>query len=207
MFDVVVSMVGNVMTAPEWRRTATTGTYVVTFRFAATSRRFDRATERWVDGNSLRLKVACWRKLGQNVFESIQLGDPLIIAGRLYSRDWTDDEGKRHTSYELDALSVGHDLGRGVAKFARRRAVAPNESVNDPANEGSVGGEASEAIEPPADLPPVSLFESFDAARFDTSIVLPPGYEPPVTARDTDLDPVDDDVDDDLVDDELAVRV
>ncbi len=218
MFDTAVTMVGNVMTAPEWRRTAATGTYVVTFRFASTSRRFDRASERWVDGDCLRIKVACWRKLGQNVFESIQLGDPLIIHGRLYSRDWTDGEHKRHTSYELDALSVGHDLSRGVAKFARRKPVGATDSVNDPANEGSIGGEPSEVIEAPerpADLTAASgLFEPFDADRFDTSIVVPSGFVVPTAARDDDPDAADDDVDDDtdddLVDeivDELAVRV
>ena len=45
MFDTVVTMLGNVLTAPEWRRTAATGTYVVTFRFASTSRRYDRTSD------------------------------------------------------------------------------------------------------------------------------------------------------------------
>ena len=157
MFDTAVTLIGNVMTAPEWRRTAQTGTYVVTFRFASTSRRYDRASSRWVDGDSLRIKVACWRKLGENVFESVQLGDPLVIHGRMYSRDWTDADERRHTSYELDAVSVGHDLSRGVAKFARRRSVGTTDTVHDPANEGSIGGEAADAVDSPgrpADLPP-----------------------------------------------------
>jgi single-strand DNA-binding protein len=205
MYDTIVTLLGNVMTAPEWRRTAATGTYVVTFRFASTSRRFDRASERWIDGDSLRLKVACWRKLGQNVFHSVQLGDPLLIQGRLYSRDWTDGDGNRHTSYELDALSVGHDLSRGVAQFARRKAVGATDSVNDPANEGSIGGEASQAVEPPerpADLARATAgFEPFDSSRFDTSVVVPPGY---VAPAEEDLDRADDDVDGDLVEDEAA---
>jgi single-strand DNA-binding protein len=178
MFDTAVTLIGNVMTAPEWRRTSQTGTYVVTFRFASTSRRYDRATSRWVDGDSLRIKVACWRKLGENVFESVQLGDPLVIHGRMYSRDWTDTEERRHTSYELDAVAVGHDMSRGVAKFARRRAVGATDAINDPATEGSIGGESAEAVESPgrpADLPPDNeLFTDFDHDRFDTSPVPPP---------------------------------
>ena len=169
MFDTAVTLIGNVMTAPEWRRTSQTGTYVVTFRFASTSRRYDRATSRWVDGDSLRIKVACWRKLGENVFESVQLGDPLVIHGRMYSRDWTDTEERRHTSYELDAVAVGHDMSRGVAKFARRRAVGATDAINDPATEGSIGGEAAAAVESPgrpADLPPDNeLFTDFDHDR------------------------------------------
>jgi single-strand DNA-binding protein len=199
MFDTAVTLIGNVMTAPEWRRTAQTGTYVVTFRFASTSRRYDRATDRWVDGDSLRIKVACWRKLGENVSESVQLGDPLVIHGRMYSRDWTDTEDRRHTSYELDAVSVGHDLSRGVTKFARRRAVGGTDVVNDPATEGSIGGEAAEAVESPgrpADLPPDDeLFTDFDHDRFDTSPVPPPA-EPTFGGRSRRSRPADEPGDD-----------
>jgi len=142
MFDTTVCLVGNVMTAPEWRRTSATNTYVATFRFASTSRRFDKATNRWVDGDSLRVKVACWRTIGENVVASVQVGDPLVIFGRPYSRDWIDSEEHRRTSYELDAMAVGHDLGRGVSKFARRR-VAVVGSVEDAENEAVIGGESS----------------------------------------------------------------
>src|SRR5512147_2790488 len=44
MFDTTVCLVGNVITEPEWRRTTVTGTFVATFRFASTSRRFDKTT-------------------------------------------------------------------------------------------------------------------------------------------------------------------
>ncbi len=206
MFDTAVTLIGNVMTAPEWRRTSQTGTYVVTFRFASTSRRYDRATSRWVDGDSLRIKVACWRKLGENVFESVQLGDPLVIHGRMYSRDWTDSDERRHTSYELDAVAVGHDMSRGVAKFARRRAVGATDAVNDPATEGSVGGEAAEAVESPgrpADLPPDNeLFADFDHDRFDTSPVPPPAD--PIFDAGLRRSPSDDTNDDDASDDDAS---
>ena len=211
MFDTAVTLIGNVMTAPEWRRTSQTGTYVVTFRFASTSRRYDRATNRWVDGDSLRIKVACWRKLGENVFESVQLGDPLVIHGRMYSRDWTDADERRHTSYELDAVSVGHDLSRGVAKFARRRAVPGTDTVHDQATEISVGGESAEIVDAPGrpgDLPPDSeLFTDFDHDRFDTSPVPPrddayDDRDEHTTAGDGSPDDEDDDT---LEDEEVSV--
>jgi len=206
MFDTAVTLIGNVMTAPEWRRTAQTGTYVVTFRFASTSRRYDRASSRWVDGDSLRIKVACWRKLGENVFESVQLGDPLVIHGRMYSRDWTDADERRHTSYELDAVSVGHDLSRGVAKFARRRSVGATDTVHDSANEGSVGGEAADAVDSPGrpvDLPPDDeLFTDFDHDRFDASPV--PHMDDATEPRATDSDKPEDDEDEEL-DEEVSV--
>ncbi|HEY1486576.1 MAG TPA: single-stranded DNA-binding protein [Micromonosporaceae bacterium] len=170
MFDTAITMCGNVLTAPEWRRTANTGTYVMTFRFASTSRRFDRTSGQWIDGDSLRVKVACWRTLGQNAFESIQLGDPLVIYGRLYSRDWVDSEDHKRTSYELDAISVGHDLARGVAKFLRRKPAGATDSVDDAEGRAAIGGEASEHVDPPgrpAGMPPVDqLFADIDRERF-----------------------------------------
>lgn len=203
MFDTAVTLVGNVLTAPEWRRTSATGTYVVTFRFGSTSRRYDKTTNRWVDGDSLRVKVACWRRLGENVFESVQLGDPLVIYGRLYSRDWVDSEDRKRTSYELDAASVGHDLARGVGKFARRKAVAATDSVEDEEHLAAIGGESSQAASPgrPADLLPSNeLFSDFDHDRFETSP--PRGFDGPDDGDDLG----DDDLDEDAVE-ELSVAV
>jgi single-strand DNA-binding protein len=170
VFDTEVTLIGNVLSEPEWRRTTNTGTYVMTFRIASTARRFDKAGQRWIDGDSLRLKVVCWRKLGQNVMASISLGEPLVVHGRLYSRDWVDEAEVRHTSYELDAITVGHDMSKGVSKFARRRAVAAD-SVLD--GDPSAGGEPSEPVEvpdSPAELDAArALLTDFDPATFVTA--------------------------------------
>jgi single-strand DNA-binding protein len=159
MFDTTVCLVGNVMTDPEWRRTTVTETYVATFRFASTSRRFDKATNRWVDGDSLRIKVACWRTIGQNVMRSVMVGDPLVVHGRLYSRDWVDADGHRRTSYEMDAIAVGHDLARGTGKFERTKRVS-TDVIDDEQSDAAVGGEMSEVLltVPPADMPETEPF-------------------------------------------------
>ncbi|HKT01689.1 MAG TPA: single-stranded DNA-binding protein [Rugosimonospora sp.] len=173
MFDTPVTIIGNVLTAPEWRRTTNTGTMLVTFKVASTSRRYDRERRVWVDGNSLRVRVACWRKLGENVSLSVQLGDPVIVYGRIYSRDWTDEQGARRTSYELDAIAVGHDMSRGVGKFARRRVAGATDMVNDEVSAAAIGGEMTERVADPGrpeDLAPDhELFDNFDAAIFEVS--------------------------------------
>ena len=177
MFDTAITMCGNVLTAPEWRWTSNTGTYVMTFRFASTSRRFDRNTNQWVDGDSLRVRVACWRTLGQNASESIQLGDPLVIYGRLYSRDWVDSDEHKRTSYELDAISLGHDISRGVSHFARRKPVGATDSIDDAESAAAIGGESSELVEAPvrpAGTPSASeLVGEFDSNRFETRPFMP----------------------------------
>ena len=92
MFDTNLVIVGNVLTAPEWRRITSTGSLVANFRIASTARRFDRETGRWVDGNSLRVRVTAWRRLAEGVASSITVGDPVVVYGRLYSRDWKDEK-------------------------------------------------------------------------------------------------------------------
>ncbi len=92
MFETNIVIVGNVLTAPEWRRTAK-GTLVTNFRVASTARRLDRETGRWVDGDSLRVRVTCWRRLAEGVSASIAVGDPVVVVGRLFTRDWTDADG------------------------------------------------------------------------------------------------------------------
>lgn len=171
MFDTLVTMVGNVLTAPQWRRTAQTGTIMVTFRVAATSRKFVKEQGSWVDGDSLRVRVTCWRRLAENVSASVQLGDPVVVHGRLYTRDWVDDQGSRRTSFELEADAVGFDLARGVAKFARRRPAGGTDMVEGADSDSRVGGELTEEVDDPGrptDLPADNdLFEPFDPMLYE----------------------------------------
>ncbi|WP_435588186.1 single-stranded DNA-binding protein [Micromonospora aurantiaca (nom. illeg.)] len=169
MFDTYVTIVGNVLTAPEWRRTTQSGTLVANFKVASTARRLDRDSGRWVDGNSLRVRVNCWRRLAEGVAASVAVGDPVIVAGRLYTRDWTDESGTHRTLYELEAVAVGHDLSRGRARFLRNQPRAATSTVEDAEAEQRVHGEATEAV-PDAQAP-----ATFDDRPFDDDFP-PPEY-------------------------------
>jgi single-strand DNA-binding protein len=148
MFDTYVTVVGNVLTAPEWRRTATTGTLVTNFKVASTARRLDRENNRWIDGNSLRVRVTCWRRLAEGVASSVMTGDPVVVVGRLYTRDWVDADGNNRTTYELEAAAVGHDLSRGRATFARNRPTTSTSVLEDEEDDQQARGEATEPVDP-----------------------------------------------------------
>ncbi|MEV6811011.1 single-stranded DNA-binding protein [Micromonospora sp. NPDC051296] len=152
MFDTYVTIVGNVLTAPEWRRTTQSNTLVANFKVASTARRLDRDSGRWVDGNSLRVRVNCWRKLAEGVAASVTVGDPVVVCGRLYTRDWTDDAGNHRTLYELEAVAVGHDLSRGRGRFLRNRPSLATSAVSDAEAEQRVHGEPTESV-PYGDAP------------------------------------------------------
>ncbi|MFJ8690838.1 single-stranded DNA-binding protein [Micromonospora wenchangensis] len=169
MFDTYVTVVGNVLTAPEWRRTAQSNTLVANFKVASTARRLNRDSGRWVDGNSLRVRVNCWRKLAEGVAASVMVGDPVVVAGRLYTRDWTDDAGNHRVLYELEAVAVGHDLSRGRSRFHRNRPSMATSAVEDAAAAQRVHGEPTEPV--PADQVPAGpddrpLDDDFDLSGF-----------------------------------------
>lgn len=143
MFDTPLTIVGNVLVAPKARRTVETNQLAVTFRVASTSRKFDKASENWTNGQSLRVRVTCWRRLAEGVVASLDLGDPVIVTGRLYTRDWVDEEGNHRVLYEMDATAVGHDLARGTSKFQRNTPRLSTSAIENDESERRVGGEDS----------------------------------------------------------------
>jgi single-strand DNA-binding protein len=123
MNDTMMTVIGNVVDEPRRRQTKN-GHVVTNFRIASTSRRFDREQSRWVDDSTLFITVTCWRGFGENVDKSLHKGQPVIVYGRYYMREYKVEEQLR-TSYELEALAVGHDLSRGISEFTRVRAAVP----------------------------------------------------------------------------------
>lgn len=131
MNDTTMTIVGNVVDSPKLRRTKS-GHFVANFRVASTPRRFDREKNAWVDGDTLFVSVTCWRALGENVAQSLFKGQPVVLTGRYYQREYEQNEALR-TTYELEATAVGHDLTRGVATFQKvtRPSLAPSVEVDD----------------------------------------------------------------------------
>ncbi|MFN2517565.1 MAG: single-stranded DNA-binding protein [Jatrophihabitantaceae bacterium] len=126
MNDTTMTIVGNVVDVPRMRMTKS-GHAVTNFRVASTSRRFDREQQRWVDNATLYVNVTCWRAMAENVALSVHKGQPVLITGRYYSREYEINETVR-VSYELEANAVGHDLSRGTSEF--RKVTRPNVSAN-----------------------------------------------------------------------------
>ena len=101
-------------------------------RVASTPRRFDRSDNQWRDGTTLFMDVVCWRKLAENVALTLERGDRVLVAGRLHQRSYEDAQSVKHTSFELEADSVGPDLMKVAAKVMRRLAVVDQPPVEEP---------------------------------------------------------------------------
>jgi single-strand DNA-binding protein len=143
-----ISLTGLVATTPKHVVTAT-GLSVTSFRFASTQRRYDRAEQKWVDGDTNWYTVATFRQLATNVVASVQKGQRVLVTGRLRVRDWATED-KRGTNVEIDAEAVGHDLSWGTTTFTRSTATAVAEAdaaaeAGEPAQSGEVADEIGEA--------------------------------------------------------------
>jgi len=115
--ETLVTVTGYVAQEPVLRLTGS-GTKVVGFRVATTERRYDNGLKDWRDGDTLFFGVSCWRSLGENVLASVHKGDPVVVQGRLRDGSWQKD-GVTHFKVEIEASTVGHDLSRGVSRFAK----------------------------------------------------------------------------------------
>jgi single-strand DNA-binding protein len=112
-----VTIVGNVATDPTQGRT-TGGVPVTNFRLASTHRRFDDATQTWVDVTTNWYSVAAFRQLGEHAKASLRSGDSVIVTGRMKIRAW-ENNGKQGTSVDIDADAIGHDLRWGTTAYRR----------------------------------------------------------------------------------------
>lgn len=148
MYDTHITIVGTALTTPEKRIVEKSGAIVAHFRVVSNSRRFDKENERWVDGAQFRAKVNCWRRLGDHVAKSIQSGDPVIVHGRITTREWQSEQGEARLSYEIDAYTVGHDLSRGLGEFKKMRYDGPQSVVEDAEADGRVNGEVAHPLDP-----------------------------------------------------------
>jgi single-strand DNA-binding protein len=147
VYETMVTIIGHLVDNPRLRRTDK-GTDVASFRVGSTARKIDKATGEWVDGNKLFVSVSCWRQLATNAVDSLRKGDPVVVFGRLSTKEYEKD-GQKRSNFELEANALGHDLSRGTAVFSRMRP--------DPAPTFEVVGEelASErgGSAPVTDLP------------------------------------------------------
>ena len=140
MGETYVTLWGNIATDPKSMSTPG-GVRITKFRLACTASRRDAQTGEFTDGVTSWYSVSCWRELAVNVAASLLKGDPVVVYGKQVVRDWEAEDGRKGTDVSIDALSVGHDLRRGQARFNRIRR-------DQPAGAPGTGSESAEPTDP-----------------------------------------------------------
>jgi len=112
-----IAITGIVATEPRHLTTGE-GLPITSFRLASTQRRYNRAKQEWVDGETNWYTITVFRQLAVNVAGSLHKGERVIVNGRLRIRDWESGE-KNGTTVDVEAESIGHDLLWGTTSFTR----------------------------------------------------------------------------------------
>ncbi|MEU3981345.1 single-stranded DNA-binding protein [Streptomyces sp. NPDC026672] len=129
MNETMVCAVGNVATRPVFRELAAGPS--ARFRLAVTSRYWDREKNAWTDGHTNFFTVWANRQLATNTAASLNVGDPVVVQGRLKVRTENREgpQGQQGwVSADIDAVAIGHDLARGTSAF--RRAAKPETALS-----------------------------------------------------------------------------
>ena len=112
-----ISITGFVASDPKVIVTSE-GLNITSFRLASNQRRYSKAQNAWVDGDTNWYTVSCFRQLAVNAAGSVQRGERVVVAGRLRIREWQSGE-KAGISIEIEADALGHDLAWGTASYTR----------------------------------------------------------------------------------------
>ena len=121
--ETIITIVGNLTRDPELR-TVGSGSTVVNFTIASSSRQFNRNTNQWEDGDTLFLNCSAWdsarNSLASNIANSLSKGMTVIAQGRLTQRSYQAQDGSQRTVVELRVDDIGPSLRRATAQVNRQ---------------------------------------------------------------------------------------
>lgn len=119
MYEPITTVVGNLTAAPDLRFTPS-GAAVANLTVAATPKTKNQQTQEWEDGETLYLRCSVWREAAENVAESLNTGDRVVVTGRLVSRSWEDkDSGAKRTVTEMQVDEIGPSLRFATARVTK----------------------------------------------------------------------------------------
>lgn len=109
----ILTIVGNVTAKPQLRYTAD-GKPVANFSIAHNPRTFNKATREWENAETLFMPCTVWGDQAENVAQSVEKGERLLVTGQLKQETYTDNTGETRNSVKLVVEEVGKTLRFGV---------------------------------------------------------------------------------------------
>ena len=97
----MITIVGRVGSEPE-----TVGSNGLRFRVATNDRVKNDTTGEWEDKNTSWWTVKAWRTLAEQSKSVIKKGMEVVVVGKIFEDTWTDKDGVKRSSYEINADSI-----------------------------------------------------------------------------------------------------
>jgi single-strand DNA-binding protein len=143
MTNPVVTLVGNVVRAPEIRFT-TGGKAWASFSLV-TKDRVEDAGE-WRDKDVTFYGVTVWEKQAEMLAEcDLQPGTEVIVVGKMHLREYETAEGEKRKSLDVNAYHVGI----AVTKWAYARLVKPDRDTDTASKDDPFAAPPAYPDEPP----------------------------------------------------------
>jgi single-strand DNA-binding protein len=144
-----ITIIGNLVADPELKFT-NTGKAVASFTVAE-SKRVKGADGTWTDGDSTFWRCSVWDAVAENLAESLNKGQRVIVVGEVKQRSFETQQGEKRSVFEVTASEVAPSLKWAVCKPIKTAAksggfTAKKEPEPDPwGSAPAIGGD---------DLPP-----------------------------------------------------
>lgn len=159
--ELVVGNIGNVY---DVRHVGSDKRAVVDFSIAVTPRVRNAKTNEWEDGQTSWVNCVAWGKLAENIKESFNKGDRVIVQGEVKDKPaYTKDDGTEIPSKpQLIVNFAGHEISFAPAKSER----VPNASSASREDKSPVRN-TSAAPAPKAKVEKDTSFDDLDDLNFD----------------------------------------
>ncbi|MHB9862153.1 single-stranded DNA-binding protein [Streptomyces sp. YIM S03343] len=112
--------VGRLVDDPELKFTQS-GKAVASIRLAFNSRRLNKQTNEWEDGDVFWVRGTVWERLAENAAESLAKGMEVLVTGELRTESWEKD-GQKHSQASLLIRSIAPNLSHAIAQVSKDAA-------------------------------------------------------------------------------------
>lgn len=154
MNETQVTLVGNIGGGDPELRLTPSGVSVAKFRMAATPRK--REGDKWVDGEPSWFSVTVWRQQAENVVNSLKNGMRVIVQGNLTIRNYETPDGKKGTSADVDATSIGVELTFATAVVTKAVKSGGSNGGQQRSDDAWGGAQPAQARPAQSETPPSS---------------------------------------------------
>ena len=142
------------------------GQAVASLNVADNHRKRNAAGE-WEDDGATFYRCTIWGQMAENVAASIEKGQRVVVTGRVRNREWTDKEGGKRLSLEIDVDEIGPSLRYATAQVQRteRATFATQQQAPAPQQRTQQARKPAPTVDPWAHQPQAAQFD-YEPAPF-----------------------------------------